>query len=146
MTTRSTPKGSYVARVAGMSQRRIWTGRMMAITLLVVAVIYMARVGLSTASMLGGAVGGVATLVALIAPYLWPRRPSVDSRSVSTPHYVQDTGVANATNGGAAITGTQVGEDSRPLHVHRSGDACAYGSGSVAVSGIQSWVPEDHDR
>ena len=146
MTTRFTPNGKHIARLARRNRQWIRAGRMMAITLLVVAVIYMARVGLSTASMLGGAVGGVAALAALIAPYLWPRRPSVESRPVSAPHYVQDTGVANATNGGTAITGTQVSEDSRPLHVHRSGDACAYGPDSVAVSGIQSRVPENHDR
>lgn len=123
-----------------------WIGRLTTFAILIVVIVYMNSVGLNTASMLGGAVSGVAALASLVAPYLWPSRPLVQDRQAPLCHHIQNTGDAKAINGGTAVTGSLMIDDRQPLLVDQSGDAYAYGPGSVAVTGILGRSIDEHDR
>jgi hypothetical protein len=108
-------------------------------------VTYMAVAGLTTASVVGGALGGVAALAALVAPYLLPPS-SPEGPLVSTPYCVESSGAAVAAGGGEAISGAQVVAGGGPVQVSGSGDARAEGPGSVAISGIQRRPGPARDR
>ena len=118
--------------------RWIWVGRIVAILVLAALVTYMILAGLTTANLVGGALGGVAALIALLAPYLLPTpSPPAERSPVSNPDRVENSGAATAAAGGEAITGVQDTAGGQPVQVYRSGDAHADGQGSVAITGIQ---------
>ncbi len=122
------------------SPRGVWAGRIVAVLVLAGLVTYMAVAGLTTANLVGGALGGVVALAALLASYLLPPSPpSPGGPPVSESRRVENSGAATATAGGEAITGVQETVGTRPVQVQvdRSGDAHADGPGSVAITGIQ---------
>jgi hypothetical protein len=114
----------------------VWVGRVAFGVIVAGLVVYLVVVGLDKADKLASAIGAVAALVALVAPYLLPTpRPGGVSRV--EPDRVQDTGTARGTGMGQANTGVDVVGDDRPAQVTRSGDATADGPGSVANTGVQ---------
>jgi hypothetical protein len=120
------------------SPRWVWAGRIVAVLVLAGLVTYMAVAGLTTANLVAGALGGVAALAALLAPYpLPPSSPSPGGPPVSESDRLENSGAATATAGGEAITGVQDTVGAGPVQVDRSGDARADGPGSVAITGIQ---------
>jgi hypothetical protein len=128
-------------------QRWVWAGQIVAALILVGLVTYMIVAGLTTANLVGGALGGLAALAALLAPYLLP--PSSSSPrgpTASGSDQVENSGAATATAGGEAITGVQDIGGVRAIQVHRSGDARADGPGSVAITGFSVGPTRAHDR
>jgi hypothetical protein len=118
--------------------RWVWAGRIIAVLVLAGLVTYMAVAGLTTANLVGGALGGVAALAALLAPYLLsPSSASQGGPTGSESDLVENSGTATATGGGKANTGLQDTAGARSAQVYRSGDARADGPGSVANTGIQ---------
>ncbi|WP_344514078.1 hypothetical protein [Dactylosporangium maewongense] len=94
---------------------------------------YLVIVGLDNADKVASCVGVVVGLLALGAPYLMPAEGEVP---MAEPDHVEDTGTANATGGGQAVTGAYITDEGRPVRVTRSGDATAGGPDSIATTGI----------
>ena len=105
------------------SPRLVWAGQIAAVLVLAGLVTYMAVAGLTTANLVGGALGGVAALAALLAPYLLPpSSPSPGGPSASESNRVENSGAATATAGGEAVTGVQDTAGAGPVGA-RFGDA-----------------------
>lgn len=113
-------------------RRWIWGGRFLAAVLLVGIGIWMAVVGLDKANTIGGAIGLLVGIAALVAPYLLPVAPSAST----TTSVVEDSGSARATAGGDANTGVRKHVAGSAAQVNSSGDAVADGSGSIANTGV----------
>ncbi|MGI5183897.1 hypothetical protein ACQEVZ_47345 [Dactylosporangium sp. CA-152071] len=95
--------------------------------------VYLVVVGPGEADAFISVAGLVVALLALGAPYLLP---VAGGASMSDPDHVEDTGDAEATGGGQAVTGADLTGDGGPVRVVRSGDAVAEGTGSSAISGV----------
>lgn len=111
----------------------IWAGRIVFAVLIAAVAVYLLVVGADQADRFAAGAGLVVALLALGAPYLLP---VAGGAPMPEPDRVEDTGHANATGGGRAVTGADVTDDSGPAHVARSGDATADGPGSSAVTGV----------
>ncbi len=94
--------------------------------------IWMAVVGLETASALGGAIGLLVAIAALFAPYLVPAPPSASASSSS----VKDSGNARATAGGKANSGVRTQSLGGSSRVENSGEAVSDGPDSDANTGL----------
>lgn len=113
-------------------RRWIWAGRFLAALLLVGIGIWMAAAGLDKANAVGGAIGLLVAIAALVAPYLLPVAPSAST----TTSVVEDSGSARATAGGEANTGVRKHVPGRTAQVNNSGGAIADGPGSIANTGV----------
>ncbi|MEV4138298.1 hypothetical protein AB0J72_39790 [Dactylosporangium sp. NPDC049742] len=96
-------------------------------------VVYLVVVGADEADRFVAGAGLVVALLALGAPYLLP--VAEETAQMPEPDRVEDTGNANATNGGQANTGADITRDGGPVQVVRSGDATTDGPGSTANTG-----------
>jgi hypothetical protein len=134
MTTKpSNGRAKYgVLKMTQNKRKWIWGGRVIAVFLLVGLGILMANMGLTKASALGGAIGLLVAIAALVAPYLIPV-PKAPANS----NVLESTGSANALAGGKANTGVKSKSNPGSGRVSSSGDATADGAGSVANTGIQ---------
>lgn len=123
------------------SRRWVWAGRVAFGLIVTGLVVYLVAVGLDKADKLASAIGAVAALAALGAPYLLPS--PTGGASMMEPDRVQDSGTARATGGGQANTGVDADTsgEGRPAQVIRSGDASADGPGSVANTGVSRRPP-----
>ncbi len=113
--------------------RRVWAGRLLFGALAAALVSYLAVVGLEKADKLASCAGAVLALFALVGPYLLPAPEDVPG---AEPDRVEDSGKAEATDGGQAVSGADVTEGGGSARVLRSGHAAAEGAGSTAVTGI----------
>lgn len=129
--------------IVARSKRWVWVGRGVFGVIVAGLVVYLVTVGLDKADKLGSTVGGVVAVVALVAPYLWPRAGGredvVVSDEVGTDKVVvEDSGDAEAKGGGEANTGAETApDDTGTVRVTKSGKAVANGPGSVANTGVR---------
>ncbi|ROP40232.1 hypothetical protein [Saccharothrix texasensis] len=129
--------------VVARSKRWVWVGRGVFGVIVAGLVVYLVVVGLDEADKLGSTIGGVVAVVALVAPYLWPRAGGregvVVSDDVGTGEVVvEDSGDAEAEGGGEANTGAETAtDDTGSVRVTKTGRAVANGPGSVANTGVR---------
>lgn len=126
--------GSPMAKLARRT-RWIWIGRIFAAVIVAGLIVWLALAGWDDAVKIASVIGGIAAVVMLIAPYVFPL-PQRTSGAASGVVTVLDSGEATATNGGRANSGVEQPESGRTLRVERSGDATSEGQGSVTNTGI----------